>query len=120
MITAYLYRSCSSCRNAEGLLRDEGAEFEVREFFKQRFTVPELKNLLNSTGLTVSDILSVRSTPYKEMDLAAKHLPDDEILQMMTEEPRLVRRPLLVSGNDAVIGYNQAAIRDLVAKDKVS
>ena len=120
LITAYLYRSCSSCRNAENLLKAEGANFEIREYFKQRFTVAELKQLLKTTGLTVSDILSVRSTPYKEMNLATKNLSDDEMLQLMTEEPRLIRRPLLVSGKDAVIGYNQSAIRELINRGNAS
>ncbi|MCO5218442.1 MAG: arsenate reductase family protein [Thermomicrobiales bacterium] len=120
LITAYLYRSCSSCRNAENLLKSEGADFKVREFFKQRFTVAELEDLLKATGLAVSDILSVRSTPYKEMGLATRNLSDEEILQLMTEEPRLLRRPLLVSGSDAVIGYNQSAIRELIARDNAS
>lgn len=120
MITAYLYRSCSSCRNAENLLISEGADFEIREFFKQRFTVAELKDLLKTTGLSVSDILSVRSTPYKEMGLATRNLSEEAILQLMTEEPRLIRRPLLVSGSEAVIGYNQSAIRELITRDNAS
>ncbi|MCA9834587.1 MAG: Spx/MgsR family RNA polymerase-binding regulatory protein [Thermomicrobiales bacterium] len=117
MITAYLYRSCTSCRKAEVLLKELDAEFEIREFFKQKFTVKELKALLKQTGLSVSDILSTRSTPYKEQNLAEKDLSDNEILEMMTEEPRLLKRPLLVSGMDAVVGYNEDAIRALVAKD---
>lgn len=117
MITAYLYTSCTSCRKAKDVLENEHAQFEVREYFKQKVTRSELDNLLTTTGLTVADILSVRSTPYKQGNLAEKNLSDDEILDMMVEEPRLIKRPILVSGSDSVVGFNEAKIKALIAQD---
>lgn len=117
MITAYLYSSCTSCRKAKDVLDSEDARYEVREFFKSRVTRKELDDLLSSTGLSLGDILSTRSNPYKEGNLAEKNLSDDELLDMMVKEPRLIRRPLLVSGQDVVIGFNADKIRDLVAQD---
>lgn len=99
------------------MLEAEGASYEVREYFKQKVTRSELDNLLDSTGLEVADILSTRSTPYKQGNLAEKNLSDDEILNMMTEEPRLIKRPILVSGADAVVGFNEGKIRDLISQD---
>lgn len=120
MITAYLYNSCTSCRKAKDVLEAENAEFEVREYFKQMVTREELDNLLSSTGLTVADILSTRSNPYKQGNLEEKNLGDDEILDMMTEEPRLIKRPILVSGSNAVVGFNEGKIQELVLQDKAS
>lgn len=117
MITAYLYTSCTSCRKAKDVLQTQDAQFEVREYFKQKVTRTELDQLLASTGLNVADILSVRSTPYKQGNLADKNLSDDEILDMMVEEPRLIKRPLLVSGADIVVGYNEDKIKALIAQD---
>src|SRR5690554_6816467 len=115
MITAYLYKSCTSCRKAKDVLDAEGAEYEVREYFKQMVTRDELDQLLSATGLTVADILSTRSNPYKQGNLAEKNLSDDDILNMMTEEPRLIKRPILVSGSNAVVGFNEGKIQDLIA-----
>lgn len=117
MITAYLYNSCTSCRKAKDVLEAEGASYEVREYFKQKVTREELDNLLESTGMTVADILSTRSTPYKQGKLAEKNLSDDEVLDLMTEEPRLIRRPILISGSDTVVGFNDGKIRELIARD---
>lgn len=120
MITAYLYNSCTSCRKAKDVLESEGANFEVREYFKQKVTRQELDALLQQTGAELSDILSTRSTPYKERNLADKNLSDDDILEMMVEEPRLIKRPILVSGSNVVIGFNDGKIRDLIAQDNAS
>lgn len=120
MITAYLYNSCISCRKAKDVLETEGANFEVREYFKQKVTRDELNHFLSSTGLAVADILSTRSNPYKQGNLAEKNLSDDNILGMMTEEPRLIKRPILVSGSSAVVGFNEDKIRDLIAQDNAT
>lgn len=120
MITAYLYRSCSSCRKAEELLKENGAEYKVREYFKQRFDRNELQQILGNAGLSVEDVLSTRSTPYRDLGLASKSLSDDEILDLMVTEPRLLKRPLLVSARKSVVGYNENEIKALIAADRIS
>lgn len=120
MIIAYLYKSCTSCRKAKDVLDNAAANYEVREYFKQKLTRQELDNLLAETDLTVADILSTRSNPYKQGNLAERNLGDDEILDMMTEEPRLIKRPILVSGANVVVGFNEDKIRDLIVKDGVA
>lgn len=102
------------------MLDESGASYEVREYFKERVTRDELDNLLQATGLEVADVLSTRSTPYKQGKLAEKDLSDDEILNMMTEEPRLIKRPILVSGSNAIVGFNEQRIRQLVKQDMAS
>lgn len=120
MITAYLYNSCTSCRKAKDVLEAENAKYDVREYFKQHVTRQELDTLLETTGLEVSDILSTRSTPYKQGNLAEKNLSSDEILEMMTEEPRLIKRPILVSGPNVVVGFNEGKIKELINQDNAS
>ena len=120
MITAYLYSSCSSCRKAAELLKEEGAIFEVREFFREKISSDELTSLLSGAGLTVADLLSTRSTPYRELDLANRELSDTDVISLMLDEPRLLKRPILVSGSHAVVGYKANEIRDLVKPDRRS
>lgn len=114
MITALLYNSCTSCRKTEAVLKESGVEFEKREYFKDRLTRGELKSLLDSVNLTASDVLSTRSRPYREMGLAGKDVTDDELLDLMIEEPRLLRRPIVVRDGEAVVGHNEAKLRELI------
>lgn len=114
MITALLYNSCTSCRKTEAVLKESGVEFEKREYFKNRLTRDELASLLNSVGLTATDVLSTRSRPYREMGLAEKTLSDEELLDLMIEEPRLLRRPLVIRDGAAVVGHNEAKLRELI------
>ena len=114
MIKALLYNSCTSCRKTEDILRQSGVDYEKREFFKQRFTADELGSLLESVGLKPSDVISTRSRVYKERNLGDAVLTDSQILDLMVEEPTLLRRPIVINGDQAVVGHNEAKLRDLI------
>lgn len=113
-ITAYLYNSCTSCRKTDEALRESGIEYERREFFKEKFTSDELRDLLQTHGLSIADVISTRSTPYKTHDLAHRGLSDDEILDLMVEDPRLLRRPIVIAGDTVLIGHNAGKLRELI------
>lgn len=117
MIKALLYTSCTSCRKTEDVLKKSGVDYEKREFFKQRFTADELGSLLASVGLTPSDVISTRSRAYKDRNLADADLTDAQILDLMVEEPTLLRRPIVINGDQAVVGHNEAKLRELIGEE---
>ena len=116
MIKALLYNSCTSCRKAEALLKERGVDYEKREFFKDRFSKEELGALLASVGLTASDVISTRSRVYKERGLGETDLSDDQILDLMVEEPTLLRRPIVIKGDQAVVGFNAPKLQELIGE----
>jgi arsenate reductase len=115
-VDLYYYRSCTSCRNAEALLNELGVDVRKHEYFKHRLTAAELTAVLNRIGKTPFDVLSTRSTPYKELDLANKSLSNEELVGLMIEHPQLLKRPITILGDQAVVGYNKGAIAALVGK----
>lgn len=116
-IKALLYNSCTSCRKTESVLRESDVYFDKREYFKDRFTKDELAALLRDAGLSVSDVLSRRSRVYQERNLAESDLSDDEILDLMVEEPTLLRRPIVIGEDRVVVGHNEQELRDLIAAE---
>lgn len=100
------------------MLTDSGLEYERREYFKDRFTAAELRQLLETQNLTVADIISTRSTPYKEHDLANRQLTDDEIIDLMVEDPRLLRRPIVIADGQVLIGHNAPKLEALIERAK--
>lgn len=117
MVKAYLYTSCSQCRDVSKTLTGAGIDFEVREFFKEKFSREELLELLKTTGLKLDDILSKRSNPYRELDLANRDLSNDELIALMVEEPRLIRRPIVFSDNNVLVGSKAADVRTFIEKE---
>lgn len=89
-------------------LSRNGAALNERDFFKDPFTADELRNLLGDTP--PADVFSWRSPSARKLSLDKDAVTDDELLRLMEQEPRLVRRPLTRIGGRLIIGGNKAAM----------
>ena len=63
-----------------------------------------LERLIDESHL--DDFINTRSPAYKERDLGSRKLTKREAIDLMMEEPNLIRRPLVMMSNGkAVFGY---------------
>jgi Spx/MgsR family transcriptional regulator len=113
-IELYVHPTCTSCRNAQAWLDERAIAYERRDFFRDRFTRDELAGVLAMSGLTPRDVLSTRARAYKEL-VGDHELTDDQLLDLMIQEPTLMRRPLAVSGGDAVVGFDRQGLEQLTS-----
>ncbi len=94
-------------------LSQAGIEYEERDFFAEPFSVDELRETIGSKP--VSDFFSWRSPSFRKMGLTRDELSDDKLLKLMVEEPRLIRRPLIMTGDgDLIVGTDKKAMADLM------
>ncbi|PZR99040.1 MAG: hypothetical protein DLM69_07795 [Candidatus Chloroheliales bacterium] len=90
-----------------------GVSYNRRDYFKDRFSVDELRSLLHSLNLSAHDVLSTRAGKYKELGLDQREVSEEELLQLMIEQPTLLRRPLVKRGSRGVVGYNKTELESL-------
>jgi len=53
----------------------------------------------------LEDFLNKRSPAYKERGLEGRKLTRREAIDLMLEDPNLIRRPIVIIGSQAVFGY---------------
>ena len=70
-----------------------------------------LERLIDESRL--EEFINTRSPAYKERNLAERHLTKKQAIDLMLEEPNLIRRPLVVSGRRAVFGFKADELDDL-------
>jgi Spx/MgsR family transcriptional regulator len=114
-IELYVHPTCTSCRNAQAWLDERGVPYERRDYFRDRFTKDELSAVLASAGLTPRDVLSKRARAYKEL-VGDRDLTDDQLLDLMIQEPTLLRRPLVISGEVTVIGFDRKGLERMTGE----
>ena len=95
------------------MLLQNDVQLEERDYFKQPFDESEIRELAADTG--ISQIFARRSPSLKQMGLADKELSDAEMLSLMLQEPRLVRRPLVRIGGRLLVGANLKAVEAALA-----
>ena len=92
----------------------KGAELDLRDLDKQRLTVVELDTLIGSRDFKL--FLNTRNEMYRERDMAEKPPSRVEALKLMAANPNLIRRPVVIRGRRLVLGYDEAALENLVAE----
>ena len=108
----YTWRSCSTCRNAQKSLDELGIQVEERDFFANPLTRKELSDLIDTIG--IENLFSWRSPSAKPYRDHRDTVTDDELIDAMLDEPRLIRRPIVISpGSDPIVGFNADAYADL-------
>ena len=91
-----------------------GLEVVDRDFFKETFNETEIRELAAMVG--TENIFARRSPSLKKLGLADKELSDDDMVNLMLQEPKLVRRPLLKVGNKLMVGGSSAAVEAAISE----
>ena len=95
---------CRKSRAGLKYLEDKGLHPEIIEYLKdQPFTKEILKEVLNKLGLKPQVIIRTQEADYRQ-SYKAKGFSDDEWIEILVENPKLIRRPIIVKGNKAVVG----------------
>ena len=93
------YDKCGTCKKAEKYLLDKGYTLEKRDIKTEKPSLEELKLWYNTSGKL-----------YKELNLKDKipSMSEEEQLELLASDCMLVKRPIVVKGEDVLIGFKQA------------
>jgi arsenate reductase len=98
-VTIYHNPDCGTSRNVLVAIRAAGHEPRIVEYLKQRFTRDALKSLIGRAGLTIRDVVRRKEPLFRELGLDESDVGEEEILDAMIENPILINRPFVVTGN---------------------
>lgn len=114
-IIFYTHPSDTSCRKAKAILKNNQVPFEERHLFRNPPTKEELLEMIKLTSSGTDELLSKRSQTFKQLDINIDDLKLSELLDLLHEEPKLLRRPLLLNGAQLIIGFNREELEHLSA-----
>lgn len=99
----YFNPGCSKCNEALSLLNENNCRVEIRNYLQEPPTVDELRDLVKKLGCRAIDIVRQKEYEFQEKFMD-KNLSDEELLRVLSENPILIERPIVVAGNRALIG----------------
>jgi len=97
-------------------LLDLKLDFDSRDLDKQPLSESELDKLIGNREHKL--FLNTRNDLYRERNMGEKPPTRPEAIKLMSKTPNLIRRPLLVSGSQIIIGFDEAAYRILALRAK--
>ena len=111
MVTLYTSPSCTSCRKARAWLEENAIPYTERNVFKEPLSRDEIKNILRMTEDGTEEIISTRSKLFAELDVKLDDLSLSQLIEMIQQQPSLLKRPLMIDEKRMQVGYNEDEIR---------
>ncbi|MGL4509428.1 arsenate reductase family protein [Cetobacterium sp.] len=103
------YPKCSTCVKAKKWLEENGVYFESRHIVENNPTKEELKKWITLSGQPIKKFFNTSGILYREMNLKEKVAQnnEDELLDILSTNGMLVKRPLLIGKDKVLIGFKE-------------
>ena len=95
--------TCSKSRAILEHLDENGVPFEIIDIVNEPLSEVEIKTLLKKLDVGVHDIIRKNEKLFQEQ-FSSQERSDDEWIKILSANPSLIQRPILVKGPVAMIG----------------
>ncbi|MDP1621027.1 MAG: ArsC/Spx/MgsR family protein [Bacteroidales bacterium] len=103
MLKIYHNPSCKKSRAGLKYLQESGKPFEVVEYLKKTLMEKEIERLLMKLNLRPAEILRSQEEYYRK-NVKGKKFEDHELIRIIIQNPKLLKRPIVESQYKAVLG----------------
>lgn len=103
-VTIYHNPRCSKSRQALELIRSKGIEPEIIDYLATPPTPHKMQQLLKLLGMEPEQIIRKSEEIYKSLGLKDAKLSKSQLIKILCDNPKLIERPIVVSGSKAVLG----------------
>ena len=112
--TIYHNQNCSKSRQTLALLQDNKIEPNIILYLDNPPTLSELAIVLKKLKLSAREIIRTSEAAYKENQLSNTTLSDEQLLNAIITTPKLLQRPIVVKGDQAIIGRPPESVLSLI------
>lgn len=110
------YSKCSTCQKAKKWLEENKVSFEERPIKEENPTYEELSSWLRISGLPINKLFNTSGLLYKSQNMKekVKTLSQTELLQILSTDGMMVKRPILVGDDFVLFGFKEPEWRKTV------
>jgi len=94
---------CGKSRAGLKAVEESGIDFEIIKYLDTKPDVNEIKSILAKLEIKPIELVRVKEAIWKE-NYKGKELTNEDIINAMAENSKLIERPIVVKGDKAVLG----------------
>ena len=113
MIQIFHNPRCTKSRESLVFLDELGKKYEIIKYLEVAPSVAELEQIIQKLGIQPIDLVRKKEKIWIEK-YRNSHLTEVEILVILSENPILIERPIIINGNKAVIGRPKEAVSTII------
>ncbi len=104
---------CAKSRAGLKYLAEKGYDVEIIKYLSEGLSHESLRSVIEKTGKKPFDFVRRQEKVYKE-NYKGKDLSDDEWVRALVEHPKLLKRPIVVNGNKAVLADPPENVEEII------
>jgi arsenate reductase len=109
------YAGCGTCKKALAWLAGHGVAVTLRPIVDEPPTPAELAAWIPRSGKTVRRWLNTSGQSYRALGKAkVDAMSDDELTALLTRDGKLVKRPVLVTTERVLVGFDEESYAALL------
>lgn len=110
------YPACDTCRKARAFLDRNGFAYEPIHIVESTPTVDELAALVDRSGLDIRKFFNTSGESYRKGGFKDRlaTLGRAECLAALAADGKLLKRPILDTGREVLVGFREEDYRRLV------
>ncbi len=113
MITIYHNPRCSKSREGLCFLEEQKIPHSVVKYLDEGLSIDELNRIIKILNISPIELVRTKEAIWKE-NYKDKTLTDDEIIKILSENPKLIERPIVINENHGVIARPFSRINEII------
>jgi len=108
-IIFYTYPKCGTCRKAASWLKEHNVTVEAVDITLNPPSKELLADVLKASGISINKLFNTSGVKYRELGLkdVIPTKTEEELLELLSSDGKLIKRPLLFNGDQATVGFNE-------------
>ncbi|MFU2163387.1 transcriptional regulator Spx [Streptococcus pluranimalium] len=117
MIKIYTISSCTSCKKAKTWLNAHRLPYKEQNLGKETLTKQEILAILAKTESGIESIVSSKNRYAKALNCNIEELPLSQVIDLIQENPRILKSPILIDDKRLQVGYKEDDIRAFLPRN---
>jgi len=113
MIEIYHNPKCGKSREGLKILESSGKDFKIIKYLEDSPNKQNLEKIIKLLKIKPIELVRTNEKIWKE-NFKGSNFSDEVIIEIMVKNPILIERPIVVSGNKAVIGRPPIKILEII------
>ena len=114
MINLYTTPSCSSCVKVKKWFKEHEIEFVEHNMFVKKLTRADIELMVKNSENGFEDIISTKSNFFKQNPIDFDTMKYHELVDLIIENPSILKRPIIIDDKKFQVGYNADDIREFI------
>ena len=113
-VTIFHNPRCSKSRQTLSLIQEKNIDINIIEYLKTPPDISQLKQVLKQLGYEPRQLMRKSEQIYKDLDLGDEYKTAADLIIAMTQNPILIERPIVLSGEKAAIGRPPESVLNIL------